>query len=77
VLQNGVTGSDLGFVGLSAESLVLVDEAGHGVVAFDSERGQAEQMTFNFWILGLIPRVAHKIDIDVERQRLWATVVEP
>jgi len=42
VLQNGVTGSDLGFVGRSADSSVLVDEAGHGVVAFDSERGQGD-----------------------------------
>jgi hypothetical protein len=42
VLQNGVTGADLGIVGRSAGSSVLVDEAGHGVVAFDSWRGQGD-----------------------------------
>jgi hypothetical protein len=40
VLQNGVTGSDLGFVGRSAGSSVLVNEAGHGMMAFDSRWGQ-------------------------------------
>ena len=42
MLQNGVTGSDLGFLGRSASSSVFVDEAGHGMVAFDSWRGQAD-----------------------------------
>jgi hypothetical protein len=42
VLQNGVTGAELGFVGWSSGSSVLVDEAGHGVVAFDSGGGQGD-----------------------------------
>jgi hypothetical protein len=35
VLQNGFTGSDLGFVGWLTGGAVLVDEASDGVVALD------------------------------------------